>query len=274
LGSAFAIDLNISVKALLTESSAKTKNIIINSDYSSAKGRMLIEECVKRTLTMTGFEDRFDVRLEINSILPIARGLKSSSALGNAVILAILDALKVNLKPEEVAEININSAIASGLTKAGSFDDTYATLLGGIVFTDFYSRTLIKRSEMPWELDVILLIPPESERNLPPGSRDALKCLDKEMRQLHQAAMNGDLFSAMTMNGLIHANFFNYNLDVIVKAMENGAHAACLSGKGPAFVALASKAQTFAIIQIWKRFGFDILITKVNNAGALNDIKC
>src|SRR5207253_4035848 len=57
--------------------------------------------------------------ISIDSEIPISRGLKSSSAVANAVVLASARALRVELEPLEMIRIGVRAAIEAGVTITG-----------------------------------------------------------------------------------------------------------------------------------------------------------
>jgi shikimate kinase len=75
------------------------------------------------------------------------------------------------------------------------------------------------------------------------------------------------LYTALTLNGLLHAAALNYNQEIPLAALNAGAIAAGVSGKGPAVVAL-TRGSTSKIKKAWKRFGFKIIEAKTNNEPA------
>ncbi len=83
------------------------------------------------------------VRVRTTSDIPVSRGLKSSSAAANAVIMATLDALGEQMDPLEAIRIGTKAAIAAKVSVTGAFDDACASLFGGVAITDNRSETLM-----------------------------------------------------------------------------------------------------------------------------------
>ncbi|MCX8169861.1 MAG: shikimate kinase, partial [Candidatus Methanomethyliaceae archaeon] len=97
------------------------------------------------------------------SEIPIAKGMKSSSAASNAIILATLDALGVELNDLEVVNLGVDASIRAKATLTGAFDDAIASYFGGIHLTDNYRRKILKSIKIMEPLSVIFLVP-EGER--------------------------------------------------------------------------------------------------------------
>ncbi len=78
----------------------------------------LVELCVSQVL------ERFSVRrkatVRTGSQIPVSRGLKSSSAAANAVILATLDALGERMDDMEVLRMNARASMEAGVSVTGA----------------------------------------------------------------------------------------------------------------------------------------------------------
>lgn len=268
LGSAFGIGLGITVTVCLTPTVRDFRRISFVGEHDSAKGVKLIVECLDGVLNLSGFPTSFDAEVKIKSTLPVARGLKSSSALANATVLAAAGALGLTLDNAQIMKIARTAELNAACSTFGSIDDGYAALLGGVVFADTTSRQLLTRYEIHDDLDVVVMVPPESARHIPAGAREAMKALRSQFMHLHAMAIAGDYFSAMTLSGIIHARRFDYDHSVISEALQNGAEGATLSGKGAAFVALSRGPHTSKVVTAWKKRGHQIVLTKVDNTGS------
>src|SRR3989454_7856623 len=96
----------------------------------------------------------------VDSEIPISRGLKSSSAVANAVILAGATALGLTIDPMDVAKMSVDAAFDAGVTITGAFDDACASLLSGICVTDNRDRRLLALDRFPDDLVAVVQIPP------------------------------------------------------------------------------------------------------------------
>ncbi|MCJ7694617.1 MAG: shikimate kinase, partial [Anaerolineaceae bacterium] len=148
-GAAFGIDLKTSAEVRLNESDK------VNGTIKEGGDPELIERCVR--LVFERFNQTGGAEVMTTSEVPIASGLKSSSAAANATILATLDALGENMEPLDAARLGVQAALDAGVTITGAFDDAAASMLGGVVITDNMSNTLISRDKM--ESEVIIYAP-------------------------------------------------------------------------------------------------------------------
>ena len=87
-GAAFGIDLWTQATVELTDNGV-IETSILNEEGEST---LLIEKCVRAVLNHFGFAT-LGAKVRTQSNIPIAKGLKSSSVAGNAVVLATLAAL-------------------------------------------------------------------------------------------------------------------------------------------------------------------------------------
>jgi shikimate kinase len=94
-----------------------------------------------------------------------------------------------------------------------------------------------------------------------------LKAIAKEVDYAWNAALNGELYKAMTINGLLHSLAFKQNPEIALSALNAGALAAGLSGTGPAVVALTDD-RAGDIKDAWSSFEGKIIEAKTSNRQA------
>jgi len=242
-GCAFALDLKVTVRAQVADEDE------VRTDVDDTS---LVEHCADVVRERTGEDVGF--RIEIDSEIPVAVGLASSSAVSNAVIEALLRALGEDPEPIEVVRLGVEASIRAGVTATGAYDDACASFLGGIVLTLNDERRIVDLREPPYDHAVILL----------PGGRVETREVDVERLErvapvaeaAFERALAGDYRSAMLINSAAYCPLLGHDLDPVVDALEAGAAAAGLSGTGPAYVALCetgSDAQ--AVEDEWEELG-------------------
>ncbi|VVB54311.1 Shikimate kinase [uncultured archaeon] len=246
----------------------------------------LLKACVKRTLDFYGFN--FGCRIETESDIPIARGLKSSSAAANAACLAVAGALckehghveqtRLGKSPPEnvyfigkkrvdaldVVKLGVAAAFDAKVTVTGAFDDAAASMLGGFVLTDNAKNVIVRRGEME-ELPVIIHVPKMRSYS---GKVDLsrLMLLKREVDFAWEEARKGGVYTALTLNGILTANALNLSTEPIFQALDAGAIAAGISGKGPSTVAISRKPED--VVAAWSKLPGKIIVTKLNNKKA------
>lgn len=256
-GAAFGLDIR--TEALVTLSGSGE----IKGEIEGGGDTRLIERCVELVLARFGCSRGALVRTK--SEIPIASGLKSSSAAANATVLAALDALGESLPPLEAVKIGVQAALDTRVTITGAFDDACASFLGGMVITDNRQKELLRREEM--ESDAVILAPEKrafsSDTNV---ARSRL--LAPWVELAFGLAMEKDYERAMTLNGFLYCSALGFDTEPMLRALEAGARCVSLSGTGPSYVALVEPDDVGKLNAAWKPFGGRVINTKINNNGA------
>ncbi|MCZ7391859.1 MAG: shikimate kinase [Candidatus Methanoperedens sp.] len=256
-GAAFGIDLRTEAEVILTDDKK------IKGYMEEGGDTKLIEHCVE--LTLLRFDSNYGAKVSTKSEIPIASGLKSSSAAANAAVLATLDALGEKLQPLEAITIGVQAALDSKVTITGAFDDACASMLGGFVITDNKKNELISRVER--DSEVLILAPPKkvfsSSTNV---ARSRL--IGQWIELAYNEALAGDYEKAMTLNGFLYCAALGFSTEPMFAALDTGIEGVSLSGTGPAYTALGSSELLDKLEPMWRRMGGKVIRTKVNNTGA------
>jgi shikimate kinase len=80
--------------------------------------------------------------------------------------------------------------------------------------------------------------------------------------------LSGDVFSALTMNGLIYSCALGHDPIIAIEALDAGAIAAGLTGKGPAVVAIVEPKNLIDVKKVWSKRVGKVIITKPSKVGA------
>lgn len=217
----------------------------------------LAELCVQAVMDRFSIKRRAIVRT--GSQIPVSRGLKSSSAAANAVILATLDALKAEMPTIDILKMNADVSIKAGVSVTGAMDDAAASLLGGVVFTDNLARTLLRHDVFDLCDRVVIAVPDRMIRKSGlPKERIALyRPLAEEAFRL---AWNGEYIKAVTLNSLIYGAALGLDQELSIKALRAGAVASGISGTGPAVVSFVDATTERQVAEVT---GKDTIIAKV-----------
>jgi shikimate kinase len=255
-GAAFGIELKTEAEVVLTDS----KNI---QGYMEEGGdTRLIERCVE--LTLLHFGSTSGAKVATMSEIPIASGLKSSSAAANAVVLATLDALGEKLEPLEAVKIGVQAAIEAKVTITGAFDDACASMLGGFVITDNKRKELINRVERDSE---VLILAPDKKVFSSDTNVARSRLIGRWVELAYNEAINGNFEKAMTLNGFLYCAALGFSTEPMMAALEVGIEGVSLSGTGPAYTALGSPELLDGLEPVWRGIGGKVIRTKVNNSG-------
>jgi shikimate kinase len=264
-GAAFGIGLETRASVELDDSGIIKAKIKGAGDEDTS----LMLAAVRNVLSCFGVD--YGAKVETESNIPIARGLKSSSAAANAVVLATTAAvLRMNprlRRPDDLALINlgVDAALEAGVTITGAFDDAAASYFGGYVVTDNNKRKIMRLGRMkPYK---VLLFVPEEKSYTAKVNVARTKLLEKEILAAWELALDGDILSAMKLNGILYSAVLDQDPAVALAALDAGAVSAGLCGKGPAVAALVDGSPR-KVASAWKAFSGDVIVTETNNKRA------
>jgi len=263
-GAAVGVDLWTKVRVQITDEPGIIQGKIVSD---SSEKPVLIEKTVGRVLRHFNLEGRFGAKVETWSNIPIARGLKSSSAAGNAVALATVAALNKNLDDLTIVNLGVDGAMDAKVTITGAFDDACASYFGGVVVTDNLKRRVVKRFELAEDLAVLFYVPAKKSYT---ASSDVgrMKEVASLVRIAYKEALKGNYWAALTLNGLIYSSALGYNPSIAVDALMAGALAAGLSGTGPAVTAIVSEEKKDFVREALKAYEGEVLEARVNHEKA------
>jgi len=279
VGSAFAIDVETTAAVTVEpESGTVTGEVAGAPDADTA----LIERCVE--LATEAFGDGEGGHVLTESDVPMAAGLKSSSAAANATVLATLDALDVRIvdgadaaseqagggddaaavSRVEACRLGVRAAREAGVTVTGAFDDASASMLGGVTVTDNREDDLLAHEAVDW--DALVWTPPERAFS---ADADVARCerIAPMADLVAELALDGRYGEAMTLNGLAFSAALGFPTDPAIEALPEVAGVS-LSGTGPSVVAVGDRTALDALRPTWEERPGTTLSTTTRDDGA------
>ncbi len=256
-GAAFGVELRVRANCELTD---RPGEIVGRVDDPSESAR-LIEICTRKVLERFELERTYGARVGTRSEVPIAVGLSSSSAAANAAVLATFAALGKKPKPKLVLNLGIDAAFEAGVTVTGAFDDAAASFFGYGVVTDNTKRRVLRRFRLDPKLAVLIYVSP-TKFHTSRINMARIKPLRRGVEVAHDQAIRGNVFGALTLNGLLYSGALGYDLTIALDALAAGALAAGLTGTGPAVVAIAKPSKVKSIKRVWRGRPGRIIVTK------------
>lgn len=229
----------------------------------------LAMEAVAQMLRSLGKNpSEFSGTVETKSEAPAGVGLKSSSASSTAIALAVSSALgQKAFDPQRVLNCSVEASLASGASITGALDDAASCLLGGLNLADNLGRKIMYSKLFERNLRVVIKVPAtESKR----GKQDVafVRKFGSVADVLFRMSMEGDLWRAMTLNGMVYSSIYGYDPYPALRAIELGALGAGLSGTGPAVAAVFDpRAEDLAktLAEDWSSDGSRVIETETNN---------
>lgn len=245
-GAAFGIGLKTSAKVKLTDEPDVFK-VTIEGDESEDQSLAIC--CVKEVLKKFGKESDYGAKIRTSSNIPISRGLKSSSAAANAIVLAIYNALGEEYSDMEVINLGIDAALTAKVSITGAFDDACAAYFGNVVVTDNIKREILRQYSIRERCEVIIHVPKEKIKKTEVDI-DRLTGIKDEIKIAHDLALNKNYIEALRINGLTYGIAMGLNTEIATKALAAGAITAGISGTGPATVILVEPNKKDDIISV------------------------
>ena len=264
-GSAFAIEIYTIAEVVLQD----TEEVVGEIEGAPNADTALIERCVE--IVVDRFGDGEGGKVLTKSEIPIASGLKSSSAAANAAVLASLSALSVGVGENEeitrldAALIGVQAAREVGVTITGAFDDSSASMIGGLTLTNNNEDELLKHEKnIDWN---VLIWTPEEKSYSAEADVDRCSFVSGVADIIVEMVKDGRYLEAMTVNGLAFCAALEYSVDPILEAlpMVNGVS---LSGTGPSMTAVGSEEVLKELENIWGVRKGKIILTKTQTGGA------
>ena len=257
-GSAFGINLKTYAEVAIVDKGIKCKIA-----HDATADTSLITECAR--VVLERFAPNVGVSITTKSEIPIASGLKSSSAAANAAVLGLIKALEIEVQPLEIVKLGILAARRAGVTITGAFDDACASFFGGLVFTDNERDILLKRIELDTP---VLIFVPHAKSYSAKANVGRAKLLAPWVDAAYNFANEGEYEKAMVLNGLVYCCALGFSTEPMISALEAGARAATLSGTGPAYVALVDSLSSKAVRKAWESLDGLVIESETSNTGA------
>jgi shikimate kinase len=259
-GAAFGVDLWTRAEIKLTDEPGVLRAEIVSDPKEST---LLIEKTAMRVLQRFNLEKSFGAKIKTLSNIPIAKGLKSSSVAANATALATTAALGKKLDDLEIIKLGVEAAFDAKVTITGAFDDACASYFGGAVITDNFKREIIKQLPLPENLTVLFHVPPQKAYTAD-SNVNRLKTLKPLVEIAFEKALEGKVWEALTLNGLIYSSASSFNTKIAIDALAAGAVAAGLCGKGPAVSAVVPNDKVNEVKAALQKYEGEILQAQLN----------
>ena len=254
-GSAMGISLNVKVEII----SKKGSGLI----FQKGGGSLMIKKIIYDVL-QSKYINNNQLLININSEVPSGMGLKSSSAVSNAVALACISLTNKEISDEFVLNSAVDASLYAKTTITGAYDDSTACYYGGFVTTDNYKRKIWKRENSPTDISAVIFLPNNKKR----GDVARLKLLSDIYLEAFQLAYSGQYWKAMTLNGVLTSSLLSNSYTITRMCLENGALAASISGNGPAIAAVVRESEVQKIKSVLSNLDGRVIISRTNNQKA------
>ncbi len=259
-GSAFAIDGAETTATVRLEPGTEIEGEITEEPEADTA---LIERCV--SLAVDRYADEaLGGLVRTESSIPMAAGLKSSSAAANASVLATCDALGVEVDRTEACLLGVQAAREAGVTVTGAFDDASASMLGGVTVTDNGRDELLAHGTVDWD---VLVWTPEERAFTAEADVSACERIAPMAKLVEELALDGRYGVAMTVNGLAFSAALGFPTEPAIEALPE-AEGVSLSGTGPSVVAVGDRKALEGVRAQWEARTGTTWLTTTRTTGA------
>ncbi len=231
---------------------------------------ILIVQTVRRAIRKLGRDpNRYSGSIETTTSAPIGVGLKTSSSSSVAVALATFSAFgSTAYRPREVLDCSVSASLSAGVSVTGALDDAASCLLGGVNFADNSNGRILSTAALGRHLKVVIKVPKGRSRRGRASLTDARK-FSSIAESIFKIGRGGNIWKAMTLNGLLYSSIYGYSPSDAMVALEAGALGAGLSGTGPALAAVFDRnGEPDEIARDWKAGGARVIVTETSDGGA------
>lgn len=199
--------------------------------------------------------------VRVDSEIPRAKGLKSSSAVASATIRAVAGAVGRTVEPADVARMAAGVGREVGVSATGAFDDALAGLLPGFVVTDNRRGELLLHRPSPPDWTAVVHVPPGTH-SPSPEFKAAFERAASEGDAVAEAARRGDWTEAMDRNTRLVERVMGYDYrDLRARALREGAVASGVSGLGPALASFVPRRYAAAVLSAMPEERFVVPLT-------------
>ncbi|MCI4317789.1 MAG: shikimate kinase [Candidatus Lutacidiplasmatales archaeon] len=213
------------------------------SDTPLVRGSLL--EAIRRF----GAGADVDASVRVESAIPVAKGLKSSSAVSVAVLRAAAAAYGTAPTSESIASASADVSLAIGLSATGAFDDALASASGGVVVTENGSRRVHVRGVVDPDWAVVLWTPGGSHAPSPTWAA-RFEAERGPARAAVAAADRGEWLTAMAANTELVERVMGYEYRPVRRALERaGALGSGVSGLGPTLATVVPRARIRDVVR-------------------------
>jgi shikimate kinase len=243
VGCAAGVRLYAAVSVELTD--ARSPSVVVEPEASRTP---VVVASLERALARAAPGRAFSVYLEVDTEIPVAKGLKSSSAVSTATVRAVHRALEAPVPDEAVAALVAEVGREVGASATGAFDDAMAGLVPGFVVTDNRTDRLLRRVPADPEWTAVVHLPP-GEHPPSPDVRERFRPWAREGAQAADAAVRGEWAEAMDRNTAVVERVMGYDYARLRQRLHGAGAVACgVSGMGPALVALAPRTRAAEVL--------------------------
>jgi shikimate kinase len=187
--------------------------------------------------------------VRLHSQIPPSQGLKSSSAVSSAVILAVARATDAPFEALDVARLSAAVSRDVGVSATGALDDALAGLSSGVVVTDNHAEQVVAQYPIPPELEVAVYLPAGTHPPAP-DLWPRFRAEAESGRSAGDLARRGAWAEAIRTNTELVERVVGYDYSELRERLRNHGAIACgVSGLGPALAAIGPRERVPELLE-------------------------
>ncbi len=206
------------------------------------------------------------IQIEIDSKIPPGIGLKSGAAVSVYAVLAATQLLELSFSENDIIHHALNISKAVGGLYSASLDGIYASLKGGVVYTDNMGGRVISWYTGVPDTYVIIGYRNTSRVDLISRMRE-IRRYGELFKKIFDVGQKGGHLKAATLNGILFSILGNLDYETLVETLTEGAVAACIAGTGPSICIFVRESDLDKFSELLREKGYKTLVTRPTAKG-------
>lgn len=204
--------------------------------------------------------------IKIESEIPVAMGLKSSSAMTLSIIYGIIKDNNININEKDLLKYTAKASIYNKTSITGAIDDISSCYYGGLCITDNIKNKVLSRIKM--KSNYLLIAYNNNIRKTYDYKNYNFKIYKKFYKSIEKLLNENFVYEAMVLNGYLFGSIFGYDNNIINYFLKNGAIYAGQSGKGPAIFSIYNSLNDMNYAyDNFKSNNYKLIKSRFNNDG-------
>jgi shikimate kinase len=170
----------------------------------------------------------------------------------------------LSLSENDIIHISANLSRSSGYYHLGGLEGVYASLRGGVVYTDNMGGRIITWFNQVPDNTVLIGFKKYQEINILETLKEIRK-FSELFKKVFDVGQKGGHLKAITLNGLLYSILTNMDYDTLVEALTRGAVAAGVAGVGPGIVLITKHEDVGMFKDMLRDRGYNVIETRPTN---------
>ena len=260
---AMGIDLPLKIEIETIPNSSDIEFLVVGEWDKDVK---LIERLKKDFITRYLTRKTTGLKIKIESSIPANVGLRSGASVAVYTIFGISQLLNLPFSENDIIHVAVNIARSSGSYLVGSLEGIYASLKGGVVYTDNMGGRVISWFNDVPDYTVVVGYKRRRYENIFNTTREIRK-YGELFKKIFDVGQKGGHLKAVTLNGLLFSLLTNMDYEILVETLSRGAVAAGIAGTGPSISVFTKHDETKVFRDLLSEKGYKVIVTRPTTKG-------